>query len=81
MTDHLTGANGRDLYLYPGTQEVCRAIFITYGTRVDPVTVPIGGTVNLDQYKPERQGFEFAGWTLQGECVVTVCNGKVVYKK
>ena len=65
MGNHLTGANGRDLYLYPGTQEVCRAIFITYGTKVDPVTVPVGGLINLDQYKPERQGYEFAGWTLK----------------
>ena len=65
MTDYLTGANGRDLYLYPGTQEVCRAIFVTYGTKVDPVTVPVGGSINLDQYRPERQGYEFAGWTLK----------------
>ena len=65
MTDYLTGANGRDLYLYPGTQEVCRAIFVTYGTKVDPVTVSVGGSINLDQYRPERQGFEFAGWTLK----------------
>ena len=63
MEDYLTGANGRDLYLYPGTQEVCRAIFVTYGTRVDPITIPVGGSINLDQYRPERQGFEFAGWT------------------
>ena len=65
MNGYLTGANGRDLYLYPGTQEVCRAIFVTYGTKVDPVTVPVGGSLNLDQYQPERQGYEFAGWTLK----------------
>ena len=65
MEGYLTGANGRDLYLYPGTQEVCRAIFVTYGTKVDPVTVPVGGSINLDQYKPQRQGYEFAGWTLK----------------
>ena len=65
MEGYLTGANGRDLYLYPGTQSVCRAIFVTYGTRVDPVTVPVGGSINLDQYRPERQGYEFAGWTLK----------------
>ena len=65
MQSHLTGANGHDLYLYPGTQAVCRAIFVTYGTRVDPVTVVSGGTINLDQFKPERQGFTFAGWTLK----------------
>ena len=65
MEGYLTGASGRDLYLYPGTQAVCRAIFVTYGTKVDPVTIPVGGSINLDQYKPERQGFEFAGWTLK----------------
>ena len=65
MEDYLTGANRRDLYLYPGTQEVCRAIFVTYGTKVDPVTIPNGGSINLDQYRPERQGYEFAGWTLK----------------
>ena len=65
MRDYLTGANGRDLYLYPGTLDVCRAIFVTYGTKVDPVTVLFGGTIDLDQYRPERTGFEFAGWTLQ----------------
>ena len=65
MEGYLTGANGRDLYLYPGTQEVCRAIFVTYGTKVDPVTIPVGGSIDLDQYRPERAGFEFAGWTLQ----------------
>lgn len=65
MEGYLTGANGRDLYLYPGTQDICRAIFVTYGTKVDPVTVLVGGTVNLDQYRPQRAGYEFAGWTLK----------------
>ena len=71
MEGYLTGANGRDLYLYPGTQAVCRAIFITYGTKVDPVTVSVGSSVNLDQYRPERQGYEFAGWTLKDGTVVS----------
>ena len=65
MTEYLTGANGRDLYLYPGTRDVCRAIFVTYGTKVDPVTVVSGGTVDLDQYRPERSGYKFKGWTLK----------------
>lgn len=64
MTDYLTGANGRDLYLYPGTQDICRAIFVTYGTRIDPVSLPIGGVLDLDQYVPKRDGYEFAGWIL-----------------
>ena len=72
MTDYLTGANGRDLYLYPGTQAVCRAIFVTYGTKVDPVTVPVGGTIDLDQYRPERTGFVFAGYVNGiGDAVIT----------
>ena len=71
MEDYLSGASGRDLYLYPGTQDVCRAIFITYGTKVDPVTVPVGGSIDLDQYLPERAGFEFAGWTLQDGTLVS----------
>ncbi len=65
MTDYLVGANGRDLYLYPGTRAVCRAIFVTYGTKVDPVTVPVGGTIDLSKHIPQRQGYVFAGWTLK----------------
>ena len=71
MEGYLTGANGRDLYLYPGKQVVCRAIFVTYGTKVDPVTIPVGGSIDLNQYKPERQGFEFAGWTLKDGTLVS----------
>lgn len=65
MTDYLTGAYSRDLYLYPGTHDVCRAIFVTYGTKVDPITVSVGGTVNLDQHIPTRAGYEFDTWTLK----------------
>ena len=65
MTDYLTGANNRDLYLYPGTKAVCRAIFVTYGSKIDPVSVPVGGSIDLNQYVPQRYGYEFAGWTLK----------------
>ena len=65
MEGYLTGANGRDLYLYPGMRDVCKAIFVTYGTKVDPVTVPAGGTINLDLYRPERTGYVFKQWTLK----------------
>lgn len=65
MTDYLEGANNRDLYLHPGTQDICRAIFVTYGTRIDPVTIPVGGTVDLSKYIPQRVGYVFAGWTLK----------------
>lgn len=71
MEGYLTGVNRRDLYLYPGTQAVCRAIFVTYGTKVDPVTIPVGETINLEQYRPERQGYEFAGWTLKDGTLVS----------
>ncbi len=64
MTDYLTGALGRDLYLYPGTNDVCRAIFVTYGTRIDPVTVSKGGIIDLSRYVPQRNGYNFDGWTL-----------------
>lgn len=64
MTENLAGVNGRDLYLYPGTQSVCRAIFVTYGTKIDPVTVGVGEAINLDRYVPQRPGYEFAGWIL-----------------
>ena len=65
MTRYLTGTNGRDLYLYPGTQEICKAIFVTYGSKVDPVTVSVGESINLNQYVPVRTGYEFAGWALK----------------
>ena len=64
MTDYLTGALGRDLYLYPGTKDVCRAIFVTYGTRIDPVTAVKGDTIDLGRYVPQRNGYNFDGWTL-----------------
>ena len=38
-------------------------------------------TVDPANFLSKGKATPFAGWTLQGECVVTVCNGKVVYKK
>ena len=38
-------------------------------------------TLDPDEFLSKGKATPFAGWTLQGECVVTVCNGKVVYKK
>ena len=38
-------------------------------------------TVDPDEFLSKGKATPFAGWTLQGECVMTVCNGKVVYKK
>lgn len=65
MTEYLTGANGRDLYIYPGTRDVCRAIFVTYGTKVDPITAAPGEIIDLGKYVPERSGYEFKGWMLK----------------
>lgn len=71
MTNYLTGANERDLYLYPGTKDVCRAIFVTYGTRIDPITVVQGETIDLNQYVPERNGYNFDGWALPDGTLVS----------
>ena len=38
-------------------------------------------TLDPDEFLSKGKATPFAGWTLQGECVMTVCNGKVVYKK
>ena len=71
MTDYLTGALNRDLYLYPGTKDVCRAIFVTYGTRIDPITVLEGTTIDLSQYVPQRDGYKFDSWTLSDGTLVS----------
>ena len=71
MTDYLTGENQRDLYLYPGTKDVCRAIFVTYGTKIDPITVGVGDTIDLSKLTPTREGYEFAGWILSDGTPVT----------
>lgn len=71
MTDYLTGALNRDLYIYPGTKDVCRAIFVTYGTRIDPITVLEGTTIDLSQYVPQRDGYKFDSWTLSDGTLVS----------
>ena len=38
-------------------------------------------TVDPNAFLSMGKATPFAGWELQGECVMTVCNGKVVYKK
>ena len=38
-------------------------------------------TVNPEDFLSKGKATPFAGWQLQGECVLTVCDGKVVYKK
>ena len=38
-------------------------------------------TVDPDEFLSKGKATPFTGWTVQGECVMTVCNGKVVYKK
>ena len=37
-------------------------------------------TVDPAEFLSKGKATPFAGWTLHGQCVMTVCNGKVVYK-
>ena len=38
-------------------------------------------TVDPADFLSMGKATPFAGWKLRGECVLTVCDGKVVYKK
>ncbi|MCF0259678.1 MAG: BspA family leucine-rich repeat surface protein, partial [Erysipelotrichaceae bacterium] len=38
------------------------------GTNLDPVTVKNGSKVNLDDYRPEKKGYVFAGWFTDENC-------------
>ena len=38
-------------------------------------------TVDPQNFISMGKATPFAGWKLTGECVLTVCNGKIVYKK
>ena len=38
-------------------------------------------TVDPEDFISKGKATPFTGWKLQGECVLTVCNGNVVYKK
>ena len=38
-------------------------------------------TVDPEDFLSKGKATPFAGWQLQGECELTVCDGKVVYKK
>ena len=38
-------------------------------------------TVDPQDFVSMGKATPFAGWQLQGECVLTVCDGNVVYKK
>ena len=38
-------------------------------------------TVNPEQFLSKGRATPFAGWKLRGECALTVCNGRIVYKK
>lgn len=62
MEDYLTGDEGHDLYLWPGAYNIYRVIFITNGNRLAPALVQEGTRLNLDDYKPTKDGYEFAGW-------------------
>ena len=38
-------------------------------------------TVNPDEFLSMGKATPFTGWKLNGECVLTICDGRVVYKK
>ena len=38
-------------------------------------------TVAPEEFLSKGKATPFAGWQLQSECVLTVCDGNVVYKK
>ncbi len=38
-------------------------------------------TVDPEQFLSKGKATPFTGWKLKGECVLTVCDGKIVYKK
>ena len=38
-------------------------------------------TVDPETFLSKGKATPFEGWPLQGECVLTVCDGKIVYKK
>ena len=38
-------------------------------------------TVDPAEFLSKGKATPFAGWELKGECLLTVCDGKVVYKK
>ena len=38
-------------------------------------------TVDPADFLSKGKATPFAGWQLQGECVLTVCDGNIVYKK
>ena len=38
-------------------------------------------TVDPEAFLSMGKATPFAGWKLQGECMLTVCNGKIVYRK
>ena len=37
--------------------------------------------VDPEAFISKGKATPFAGWELTGECVMTVCNGKIVYKR
>lgn len=69
MTDDLTGTYDRDLYLYPGAEEIWNIVFISYGSYVTPLQLLRTETFNIDadDYIPTRTGYTFDGWYLDEE--------------
>ena len=38
-------------------------------------------TVDPDKFLSKGKATPFVGWTLKGQCVLTICDGKIVYKR
>ena len=38
-------------------------------------------TVNPEEFASMGKATPFAGWQLQGQCVMTICDGKIVYRR
>ena len=38
-------------------------------------------TVNPEEFASRGKATPFAGWLLQGQCVMTICDGKIVYRR
>ncbi len=62
LVNYLTGEDHKDIYLYPGMNDVCRVIFNTNGTRIEPFECEAGTVLTMSNYETTRQGYTFAGW-------------------
>ncbi|NLE12154.1 MAG: InlB B-repeat-containing protein, partial [Clostridiales bacterium] len=48
------------------------------GAAIDPITLPTGTTVQLSQYIPLRDGYEFVGWCRDAALTRTITKVQVI---